>query len=80
LVKVLSHTSGLHILLEVHTKKTVEKLCEEAATLKLDAVPIEKYSIRKKEKGSPIILLYYTQIPLSDIPLAVHQLKNIWDK
>ncbi len=80
LVKVLSHTSGLHILLEIHSGKSVEKLCEEAATLKLDAVPIEKYIIRKREKGNPVILLYYTQIPLSDIPMAVHQLKNIWDK
>lgn len=79
-VRVLSHTSGLHVLLEINSEKPVEKLCDEAAASKLDAVPIEKYMIRKREKAIPVILLYYTQIPLAQIPLAIHHLKEIWQK
>lgn len=77
-VKVLSHTSGMHMLLEIDSPKSAEALCNDAREIGIHAVPIDQYMIRKNKKEKPVILLYYTQIPLSDIPKSVLDLKKIW--
>lgn len=78
MVKVLSALSGVHMLLEINSEKSSETLCEAAIKKGLYALPITQYMIRKKDISKPILLLYYTQIPLSDIPTAIKDLKSVW--
>ena len=78
--KVLSHDSGIHVLLEIHSLKSSEKLCQEASEAGIEAVPLDKFRIRQTENKYPVILLYYTQIPISDIPNAIRNLKKVWNK
>lgn len=77
-VKVISHDSGLHVLLEINTDQSSQTLCERAAEVKIHALPIEKYMITEKNWEKPVLLLYYSQIPLEEIPSAIDHLKKIW--
>lgn len=76
--KILNHDSGIHLLIEVHTKKTPESLCEDASKVRVTTVPLTNYMIRKLHTNHPVLLLYYAQIPLADIPEAVKNLKDRW--
>ncbi|MCG8483784.1 MAG: PLP-dependent aminotransferase family protein [Clostridia bacterium] len=78
LCKILNHPSGIHLLIEVRTKKTPDELCKEASKAKVTTVPLTNYMIRQLHTNHPVLLLYYTQIPLVDIPEAVKHLRDRW--
>lgn len=76
--KILNHPSGMHMLIEVHTEKTVDTLCKEASDIMVTTIPLTNYMIRQLHTNHPVLLLYYTQIPLADIPDAVKNLRDRW--
>lgn len=78
-VKILNNTSGIHMLIEVKSKKSAEELCCEALRLGIETVPITKYTMKNYENsGNCVLIMYYTRIPLKDIPKAIEELSKIW--
>lgn len=70
--KVRNTYSGLNIIVEVRSEKSAKQLAEEAAEAGINAVPV----ITSEE--SKTLILYYNQIPLSDIPAAIGDLLDKW--
>ena len=77
-VKILNSNSGVHMLLEVDSKKSQEQLCTSAAALGISILPVSNFTFR--EIGSPFskLIFYYTRIPLTDIPQAIEDLNIAW--
>lgn len=68
--RITNTASGLTVIVHADSEKSVETLCEEAASAGIKAVPVS---------GDPEgLLLYYNQIPLEEIPEAVEKLLNNW--
>lgn len=79
-VKILNSNSGVHMLLEVDSKKSQEQLCTSAAALGISVLPVSNFTFR--EIGSPFskLIFYYTRIPLAEIPKAIEDLNIAWFK
>jgi GntR family transcriptional regulator/MocR family aminotransferase len=77
-VKILNSNSGVHMLLEVDSKKSKEQLCTSAAALGISVLPVSNFTFR--EMGSPFskLIFYYTRIPLGEIPRAIEDLNLVW--
>lgn len=75
--KVQNTSSGLNIIVEVKSNKTADVLAHEAKSAGINAVPISVYSGEENRTTSSLIL-YYNQIPLSEIPAAIKGLLNKW--
>jgi GntR family transcriptional regulator / MocR family aminotransferase len=77
-VKILNSNSGVHMLLEVDSKKSQEQLCTSAAALGISVLPVSNFTFR--EMGSPFskLIFYYTRIPLGEIPKAIEDLNMAW--
>ncbi len=70
--KVKNTYSGLNVIVEVSSGKELTELADEAKSVGINAVPVVTSN---KEKT---LILYYNQIPLSDIPTAIEGLLNKW--
>jgi GntR family transcriptional regulator/MocR family aminotransferase len=77
-VKILNSNSGVHMLLEVDSKKSQEQLCTSAAALGISVVPVSNFTFREIESPFSKLIFYYTRIPLADIPQAIQDLKLAW--
>lgn len=70
--KVRNTDSGLNVIVEVHSEKEALVLAAEAKDAGINAVPVNTISDEK------ILILYYNQIPLADIPSAIGDLLAKW--
>ena len=70
--KVKNTYSGLNVIVEVRSDKTAKQLAEDAKSAGINAVPVITSNTEKT------LILYYNQIPLSDIPTAIEGLLNKW--
>ena len=66
-VQVISSSSGISIILEIDSPKTPGQIKKDAESLGIPAVCVGRR-----------IILYYNQIPLSEIDGAVSQLADLW--
>ena len=66
-VRVISSSSGLSIILEINSLKSPGQIKKDAEGLGIPAVCVGRR-----------IILYYNQIPLSEIDGAVSQLADLW--
>ena len=66
-VRVISSSSGISIILEINSPKTPGQIKRDAEALGIPAVCVGRR-----------IILYYNQIPLSEIDDAVSQLADVW--
>ena len=69
LVDMKSSSSGLNLLIKVNSSKSSSQIKEDAANLGIPLVPLE---------SNNLFLLYYNQIPLDQIPLALEALLASW--
>ena len=68
-INIKNTSSGINIMLEINSDKTSEELKKDAEKIGVPAIII-------KENG--VLGLYYNQIPLNDIPVAVRKLTDAW--
>lgn len=78
----INTASGLTVIVRVNSEKSAETLCQEARSLGITTFPAvspicEKTSVPSSSGPIPLVL-YYNQIPLSDIPQAVGELLEKW--
>ncbi len=66
-VRVINSSSGINIILEIESPKSPGQIKKDAETLGIPAVTVGRR-----------IILYYDQIPLSEIDGAVSQLADLW--
>lgn len=74
--KVKNTSSGLNIIVEIKSPKEVSRLAADARAAGVTAVPLSAYS--GEENRTAALILYYNQIPLSDIPDAAERLLKNW--
>lgn len=72
--KVTDTASGLTVIVRVQSIKTEEELCADAAAVGINAAP----SFMNSDDGDSYLVLYYSQIPLEEIPNAVEKLLSKW--
>ena len=70
--KVRNTYSGLNVIVEVRSSKSASVLAEDAKNAGINAVPVST------DNGEHTLIIYYNQIPLSDIPDAIGELLNKW--
>ncbi len=70
--RVKNTYSGLNVIVEVSSNKDTTALADEAKSAGINAVPVQANT------GEKTLILYYNQIPLSDIPAAIGGLLNRW--
>lgn len=70
--KVKNTYSGLNVIVEVSSNKDASILAGEAKAAGINAIPVHANTDEKT------LILYYNQIPLSDIPLALEGLLKLW--
>lgn len=76
-IKPLNSSSGIHMLINIKSKKTSETLCKEAEKLGIITLPITIYTDELSESYTTLIF-YYNQIPLKNINQAVEALIKQW--
>ena len=67
-ISVKNTSSGINVILNIHTDKKTDTLKAEAETL---GIPITGI-------GSDAVIFYYNQIPLAEIPKLLTELVRIW--
>lgn len=72
--KVTNTSSGLTIIVRVQSEKTADELCSDATAVGIKVVPSFMYP----DEAYSYLILYYSQIPLEEIPDAVEKLLNKW--
>ena len=77
-VKVLAKETGLHVLLELKTNHSPEKIAYLAERVGVKVNPISNYSISSKKSEYPLVLLSYGGIPIEHIEPAVGLLNRVW--
>ncbi|MCR4442680.1 MAG: PLP-dependent aminotransferase family protein [Peptococcaceae bacterium] len=77
-VVIRGQGTGLHLLLEIKSALTVEKIVELAEKAGVRVIPISSYSIEKTASKFPQVLLSYGGIPKEDIVPAVRLLNKAW--
>ena len=70
--KVRNTYSGLNVIVEVNSSKNTDILVSESKAVGITAVPVITST------GNKTLILYYNQIPLSEIPHAIDELLTRW--
>lgn len=68
-IEMKSSSSGINLLIRINTDKSPEEIEKDATNHGIQVVPIH---------GRNLFLLYYNQIPLDKIPLALGELLASW--
>jgi len=78
-VKLLSNTSGLHMLLEIPLCKhqTVDMICETAAKKRLPITPVLTKQTEKEDKKHALLIFYYTRVPLEELDSAIKTFADV---
>ncbi|MEG2298830.1 MAG: PLP-dependent aminotransferase family protein [Anaerovoracaceae bacterium] len=74
LIEPLNNSNGINILLKINGDKSSSQLVSNAKKFGLNIQTANK--ITEGDKGS-LLIFYYNQIPISDIPLAISRLIDI---
>ncbi|MEI8216036.1 MAG: PLP-dependent aminotransferase family protein [Eubacteriales bacterium] len=77
-VEILNSNSGVHMLLEVKSKKTKEELCNAASTLGISVLPVSNFTFKDSDSLFSKLIFYYTRIPLGDMEKAIADLNTVW--
>jgi GntR family transcriptional regulator/MocR family aminotransferase len=77
-VEIGGTDSGLHLLLKINTNLSEEEIIEKAYKKNIQVCGISKYTIYKKIKNKPIIILSYRGINSNDIEEAITLLSKIF--
>ena len=77
-MEIESAQSGLNMILKVASEKSSRELCREAEKLQIDAVPVSKYADTAETEEA--IVLYYHQLPLTEIDGLMKALMAAWKK
>ena len=72
--KVTNTSSGLTIIVHIQSNKTADELCSAAAAVGIKAVP----ALVNSDEAYAHLILYYSRIPLEEIPVAVEKLLDKW--
>ena len=67
-IKVGNTSSGINVILKINSKKNIEKLKKDA----------EKFGIPLTSLEDDLIIFYYNQIPLKEIPHLLTDLIKVW--
>lgn len=67
--------SGINLTIKIRTKKTAEKLCEEAKTIGLQMVPLSELT----DQDTTALIFYYSKLPLDRINPLIKELIEIWN-
>lgn len=71
-------SSGINVIIRVKKcRKSAEELCADAEALGINAIPTAVYT-GERDDTSTSLILYYSQIPLSEIPQAMELLLKAW--
>lgn len=76
-IRILSNSSGLHMLLELTDlppDRSTADICDAAAAAGLSMAPVAHYL---EVGGSPLMIFYYTRIPLDQMETAVADLARL---
>ncbi|EHI98289.1 transcriptional regulator, GntR family with aminotransferase domain containing protein [Clostridium sp. DL-VIII] len=79
-ITIIGADSGLHILLQIHTKMDEQELIEIAlkAGIKVDSTSVNW--MNPQANSFPVIFIGFAGIKIEDIPYAVKILSNCWFK
>ena len=66
--------SGMNIILKVKTKKTADKLCQEAKSIGLQVVPMSAVT----DQDTAALIFYYNKLPLEQTASLIKSLLDIW--
>jgi len=69
-------SSGVHMIIDVKSKKSAEALCREAADIGAFVVPVSVYTDEMRHKTS--LIFYYNQIPLERMDEMIKNLASKW--
>lgn len=70
-------SSGITVIVKVKSAKPPEALCADAKSLGIIAIPSVSFGENPSTRF-PSLVLYYNQIPLSEIPEAMERLVEKW--
>lgn len=77
-VTVKETESGLHTIIQVKSAATATELVEKALIQGCRVVAVEDFYVERPLEKLPQIMLYFSKIPASDIPIAINRLKEAW--
>ena len=67
-IDVRNTSSGINVLLKVHSTKSIDTLKKEAENL---GIPLKAF-------GNDMLIFYYNQIPLAELPQLLENLTEAW--
>lgn len=80
----INTASGLTVLVRVRSKKGAKALCSGAREIGITALPADSSGTARGDSARSLssppvpLVLYYSQIPLAEIPLAARELLEKW--
>lgn len=77
-VTVMGTETGLHILLELKSPHTPDKITSLAEKVGVKVTPISNYFINSSHNKYPLVLLSYGGIPIEHIEPAIKLLHKVW--
>ena len=79
-ITLANTTSGVNIILNVRSSKSSDQLCREGASLGIHLSRVSLYTDKTshRQDANSSLILYFNQIPLEKIPLALEGLINLW--
>jgi GntR family transcriptional regulator/MocR family aminotransferase len=66
--------SGINLSLKIKTKKSAEKLCNEAKSLGLLMIPLSELT----DQETTSLIFYYSKLPLSSIETSIKEVLKLW--
>ncbi|WP_156291986.1 MocR-like pyridoxine biosynthesis transcription factor PdxR [Oceanobacillus salinisoli] len=78
-VEVIGEQSGLHIVLVVKNGMSEEELVEKASLAGIQIYPLSSYSLEKRLKKTPMMILGFAGIPEADLEHAIRMLFRSWE-
>lgn len=78
-ISIIGGNSGLHVVLKIKNGMSEEELVLRAAEENLKVYPLSDYTLVKKEKVTPTIVLGFAGIPTDELEEAIMLLLNSWN-
>jgi GntR family transcriptional regulator/MocR family aminotransferase len=66
--------SGINLSLKIKTKKSAEKLCNEAKSIGLLMIPLSELT----DQETTSLIFYYSKLPLSSIEASIKEVLELW--
>jgi GntR family transcriptional regulator/MocR family aminotransferase len=77
-VRVLGHSAGLHILLEIDTERTEQELVEAAEKAGVKVYPISRNWVEPRRDQLPRIIVGFGGLKEADIGEGIRLLGKAW--